>query len=154
MTELSDILIKHKTNVRVRYGDTDKMGVVYNGNYFYYFEIGRTEMLRAMGLPYKAFEDKGIMIPLTESRAFYKIPALYDDLLEIETFYKHSRGASPRFDYVIRRGSEVLAEGYTAHAYINSDTRRPVRPPKFFTEALESFVLNQSDFVDLTAEKA
>lgn len=128
--------LHHSTQQRVRYGDTDKMGVVYNGNYFYYFEIGRTELFRSLGLPYAVFEENGIMLPLIESRAFYNQPALYDDLLEIETAYVHSGGPRPRFDYTIRRGDDLICTGYTVHSYMNSETRRPGRVPAFFVEFL------------------
>jgi acyl-CoA thioester hydrolase len=137
MVDYEGLELRNRTEQRVRYGDTDKMGIVYNGNYFYFFEIGRTELFREFGLPYSTFEENGIMLPLIESRAFYHQPAVYDDLLTIETVYVHNSGPRPRFDYNIVHGDKSICTGYTIHSYMNSKTRRPGRPPEFFIEFLK-----------------
>ena len=77
--------ISHTTSIRVRYVDTDKMGVVYHGVYLSYFEVARTEMLRAAGIPYSRLEETGILMPVLEASARYLQPARYDDVLDLST---------------------------------------------------------------------
>lgn len=129
--------IRHTTAVRVRYADTDKMGVVYNGNYLTYFEIGRTELLRAIGLPYAEMERSGYLLPLSEANVVYKIPAKYDDILDVTATFKMTPGsATITITYEINRDTDVIAEGYTVHPFVNAATMRPVRPPKFFLDTV------------------
>jgi acyl-CoA thioester hydrolase len=133
-------VITHRSEVRVRYADTDKMSIVYNGNYLVYFEIGRTELLRSHGLPYVELERAGYLLPVLEAFAQYKTPAVYDDLLEIEASYQVARAPTIRIEYVIRRpadGAEI-ARGYTLHAFVRTGTMKPVRPPQMFFDALEA----------------
>lgn len=130
--------IKHNCQIRVRYADTDKMGVVYNGNYFTYFEIGRTELMRAMELPYKYYESQGYYLPLVASYAEYKISALYDDLLTVEAELVAELTAKVRFNYRIMRDEELIAEGYTIHCFMDSKTMKPVRPPKFHSDFIKN----------------
>ena len=134
---------RHTATVRVRYADTDKMKIVYNGNYFVYFEIGRTELLRAYGLPYSELERQGYMLPVLEAYAKYKTPAVYDDVLSIHTSYAVERKPVIRLEYVITRadaaGSSVeIAAGHTLHSFVNSATMRPVRPPQMFFDAVST----------------
>jgi len=130
--------ISHTTAVRVRYADTDKMGVVYNGNYLTYFEIGRTELLRSIGLPYAEMEKAGYLLPLSEAKVVYRIPARYDDILRVTANFLMTDGAARiTIHYVIRREDDVIAEGYTIHPFLNAATMRPVRPPGFFIEHVE-----------------
>lgn len=125
----------------MRYADTDKMGYVYNGNYLMLFEIGRTELLREIGFAYAEFErTHDVLLPVIESRVFYKLPAFYDDMLTIETTYEHSLGASLTMNYRILRGDDVIALGYTVHLFVQGTSRKPIRPPKVFTEHIERFV--------------
>ena len=109
---------------RVIYGDTDAAGVVYNANYLRYFEIGRTEMMRAWALPYSAIEEMGCILPVTESYLRFKAPAAYDDLLTIATSLVEVSRVTCRFHYAITRDSAddrsvLLVKGFTAHACIN-----------------------------------
>jgi acyl-CoA thioester hydrolase len=130
--------IVHSFTVRVRYADVDKMGVVYNGNYLRFFEIGRTELMRSIGLPYSEVESKGYILPLIEAKISWKGAARYDDLVEIVTSYKPDT-TSPkiRFDYKILVGKKEIASGYTIHSFVRIDNFKAVRPPKFFFEVLE-----------------
>ena len=130
-----------KTNIRVRYADTDKMQFVYNGKYLEYFEVGRTEMLREIGLPYKDIEEKGYQLPVLATYIEYKRHGKYDDLLEIEAILKELPVVKIHIDYVIRRceTAEVLAEGYTEHAFIREETKRATRPPGFYLDALRKY---------------
>jgi acyl-CoA thioester hydrolase len=109
---------------RVIYGDTDAAGVVYNANYLRYFEIGRTEMMRAWAMPYSTIEAMGCVLPVTESYLRFKAPAAYDDLLTIATSLVDVSKVTCRFHYAITRSSEegrplLLVKGFTCHACIN-----------------------------------
>ncbi len=110
------------------------MHQVYYGKYFEYFEEGRTDLLRALGLPYAELERKGFLIPVLEAGASYKRPALYDDLLLVQTKMTEFPGVRFRIDYTIRRKNdqETIAEGFTVHTFINVSTRKPTRPPEAF----------------------
>ena len=125
----------HRTNYRVIYGDTDNMGQVYYGNYFRWFEIGRAEMFRKLGLPYKAVEDNGVYLPVSETHCKYSTPAKYDDIIVIETSVDTSIKGGIKFDYTIyaEDGETLLAKGYTKHACVNQQGK-VVRPPKFLRE--------------------
>ena len=113
--------------VRVIFGDTDQMGVVYYANYLRFFEGARAEYWRSLGRSYKDLEAAQIAMPVIEAHCNYKRPALYEDVLAIETDVTEMRGASLRFTYVVRRAGELLAEGYTRHAVIGPTGRpRPI----------------------------
>ncbi len=131
MLEITNI-----AKIRVRYADTDKMGIVYNGNYFTYFEVGRTELMRNNGLSYTSLEAAGFYLPLIESYAKYINSALYDD--ELDVFAELKWDGSPRlkFDYSISRNSELLCKGHTLHCFTSIETMRPVRPPKLFLDII------------------
>jgi acyl-CoA thioester hydrolase len=103
--------------LRVIFGDTDQMGVVYYANYLRYFEAGRNEFLRAKGLTYRDFEQETrLMLPVVEASVRYRAPARYDDLLTVETSLPEAARASARFEYRILRDGEVIATGSTLHA--------------------------------------
>jgi acyl-CoA thioester hydrolase len=116
--------------VRVIFGDTDQMGVVYYANYLRFFEGARAEYWRSLGRSYKDLEAAQVAMPVIEAHCSYKRPALYEDLLTIDTDVAEMRGASLRFTYVVRRAGELLAEGYTRHAVIGP-TGRPRPIPDF-----------------------
>ncbi|PLX54257.1 MAG: thioesterase [Desulfobacteraceae bacterium] len=130
-------MLTHKTICRVRYGDTDKMGFVYHANYFRWFEVGRSEMFRSMGIPYKSIESKGIFLPLSEIHCKFNAPSQYDDILLIETSLDSHYRAGMKFDYQIfgENGDKLLASGYTKHACVDSGGR-VVRPPKFLMDSI------------------
>ena len=131
-------MLTYRTTYRVIYGDTDNMGVAYYANYLRWFEIGRTEMFRDLGLAYREVESRGIFLPVSEAHCKYLAPARYDDVLVIETTLDTAFRAGMKMDYrVLRQTDEtLLAEGYTKHAYLNSDGR-VVRPPRFLTELIQ-----------------
>jgi acyl-CoA thioester hydrolase len=114
----------HRCTCRVLYGDTDAAGVVYNANYLRYFEIGRTELMREWVCSYRDIELLGIVLPVTECYTRFKAPALYDDLLIIETSVAELRKLTCRFNYRICRQDpqaerpQLLAKGYTIHAAV------------------------------------
>jgi acyl-CoA thioester hydrolase len=132
-------MLKHSTKIRVRYADTDQMQFVYNGKYLEYFEVGRTEMLRHYDLPYHIIEDKGFQLPLLEAYVKYNSPAYYDDVLKIKAFVKEMPLFKIHIDYSITRNEEkeIVAEGFTTHVFINKNSKKAVRPPDFFIEAIK-----------------
>jgi len=130
-------MLTHKTKCRVIYGDTDKMGFVYHANYFRWFEAGRSELFRHLGLSYKAIETEGVYLPVSEVHCKFISPSQYDDILVIETSLDTSVKASMKFDYRIfsENGKDILAEGYTKHAFVDSNGRL-LRPPEFIIKII------------------
>lgn len=127
----------HRTTCRVIYGDTDNMGYAYNANYLRWFEIGRTELFRDNGLPYKTIEEQGIFLPVSEMHCKFIAPIHYDDVLVIETAIDRRVRAGMKFDYTLHTegGDGIRATGYTLHACVNS-SGRVVRPPVFIRDAV------------------
>ncbi len=110
--------------IRVIYGDTDQMGIVYYANYLRFFEASRNEFIRAKGLRYRDFEKEyGLVLPVTEAGVHYRQPARYDDLLTVEISLAEVRRASVRFTYRVLRDGEVLATGHTVHACVALEGR-------------------------------
>jgi len=114
---------KGEFRIRVIYADTDAMGIVYHANYIKWFEVGRAELMREIGIIYSELEALGYKLPVTKIGCHYFLPAKYDDVLVIETEITSLKQASIRFDYVIRdeMKEKVLAEGFTLHPFINKD---------------------------------
>ena len=131
----------HVAQLRVRYADTDAMGVVYYANYFAFFEVGRVEYLRACGADYRAIEEGGAVAAVTRADCRYRAPARFDDLLAIATRVAALGRATLRFEYEIRRQSDqtLLAEGYTEHACLDRRTLRPTRVPTSVRQAIEQY---------------
>ena len=119
----------HRFEIRVRYGDTDQMGFAYYAHFLRWFEIGRAEMLRALGTSYRAVEEAGTSLPVVEACCRYLKPARYDDLLRLETGVQELNRASVRFAYRVLRDvdGELLAFGHTEHCFLGRDGR-PGRP--------------------------
>lgn len=112
--------------LRVRYQETDRMGVVYHANYLNWFEIGRTELIRELGLPYRTLEEQGLLLPVTEAAVSFRAPARYDDLVVVHTRIEELSGLRVSFASEVRRGEELLASGGTKHVWLNKDWK-PVR---------------------------
>jgi len=114
------------------------MGVVYHGNYAQYCEIGRTEWLRSIGITYKSMEEKGIMLPVILLSTKFVKPALYDDLLSIETLLKKTPTVKIEFDYKITNlNNELICTGNSVLAFLNKETRKPMRCPNYILEKLD-----------------
>jgi len=130
----------HKTKYRVIYADTDKMGVVYHANYLRWFEIGRAELFRHLGMAYTEIESRGILLPVAESYCKYLHPAKYDDLIIIKAALDTGIRAGIKFDYFITRESDekLLVTGYTRHACMTPGGK-VVRPPRFLMEIVEQY---------------
>lgn len=132
----------NETEIRVRYGETDQMGVVYHANYAVYFEVGRTEWLREFGLSYSAMEAEGIMLPVISLHINYKNSARYDDVLKVKTRLKKMPTASIEFDYELtNEKGELLATGNTILAFIDAKRNRPTRCPKYLLDKLQNYSL-------------
>ena len=120
-----------ETRVRVRYAETDQMGVVYHANYLVWFEVGRVEFIRQLGMDYKKMEEEdGAMIAVAEVTARYKAPARYDDELLVRTTLAGVRGSIVRFRYAVLRAEDevLLCEGETVHVVVGSDMKRRDMP--------------------------
>lgn len=125
-----------ETSIRVRYADTDRMGIVYYGIYPSYFEVGRSEFLREKGLTYRELEDMGYFLVVTELSVRYIQPATYDDLLNIRTYLAEIKSRSLKFEYEILKDGNLLVTGYTRHVCVDSK-RRPVTIPSQLIEVLK-----------------
>ena len=128
----------HETSIRVRYGETDAMGVVYYGVYPLYYETGRTEMMRHLGYTYREMEETGIVMPVISLNCRYRKPARYDDLLRVRTIVKEMPETRIIFDYEIyNEKEELLNEGDTTLVFMDRIKMRPVRIPEFLRKVLE-----------------
>ena len=134
-------MLTHMTTIRVRYADTDKMQFVYNGKYLEYFEVGRTELLRSVGLPYSEIEKVGYQLPLREAGLKFKQPAAYDDLLDVEATVEKLYTAEVYIKYKITRHGTgtLIAEGFTSHMFIHEDSKKPAKPPKIYIDKLAKY---------------
>lgn len=131
-------MYKNETKIRVRYGETDQMGVVYHANYATYFEVGRTEWLRQYGITYKSMEDNGIMLPVISLGIKYKNSAQYDDELTVKTTVKNTPSVRIEFDYeLLNEQGIVLATGNTVLVFVDMKRNRPTRCPNYLLEKLQ-----------------
>jgi len=126
----------HDSLHRVTYAETDRMGFAYYANYFVWFEVGRTELIRASGLPYRELEEMGLMLPVIEASCKYSSPASYDDLLTIRASVSEFKGIRIRFAYHIIKDGKTIAEGMTYHAFMDKDGR-PRKVPAEVRERIE-----------------
>jgi acyl-CoA thioester hydrolase len=131
-----------KTSLRVRYGETDQMGYCYYGNYAQYFEVGRVEALRTVGMSYRDLEESGIMLPVSEFHVNYLRPALYDDELTITTKITSLNGPRILFEYEISNESgQLISSANTTLVFVKKENMRPTAPPLEFLELLKPFQL-------------
>jgi acyl-CoA thioester hydrolase len=119
-------VLRHE--LRVIFGDTDQMGVVYYANYLRFFEAARAAYWRGLGRSYRDLEAAGVALPVVEAHCHYRRPARYEDVLAIETWISELRRVSMRFSYRIHRGGELIADGTTRHAVIGPDGRPRALP--------------------------
>ena len=131
-----------EARVRVRYAETDQMGVVYHANYLVWFEVGRVELIRKMGLSYKQMEaEAGCMIAVVEASVRYRSPARYDDELVIETRLTTARSSVIRFAYRVLRHGAVLCEGQTAHVIVDREMKK-MRLPASYAERFAAYLIS------------
>ena len=130
--------VTNRTNYRVRYADTDQMGVMYYGNYGRLFEIGRTEMIREMGMPYRELEQSGVSMPVYSVNSRYLNKLVYDELITIETTVSELPAARMTFLHRIYNENGNLAhEATVVLVFLDARTNRPVRAPQMLLELLE-----------------
>lgn len=128
----------NEIQVRVRYAETDQMGVVYHGNYAQFFEMGRVEWLRNLGVSYKSMEDSGVMLPVVSLSMNYKKPARCDDLLTVRTVFKKLSSVKIEFDYEItNQNGDLLTTGNSVLVFVNMQTGRPMGAPDYIVEKLQ-----------------
>lgn len=128
--------------VRVRYAETDKMGYCHHGNYAQYFEMGRTELMRDLGISYKSLEDKGIMLPVLELKTKFLIPAYYDDELTIKTTLKTYPGVRITFFYeTFKEDGTKINEAETTLVFVNEKTMKPIKPPVLFLDRVKDLLV-------------
>ena len=126
----------HAAEIAVRFAETDAQGVAHNANYPVWFEVARVEYLRAFAGGYNAVRERGVEILVTETHVRHFAPAFFDDRLAVGARCRDVRGARFRFEYEVRRGSDVLADGWTAHACVDAETLRPTRVPGWLGESI------------------
>lgn len=128
---------KSSTKTRVRYSETDQMGVVYHGNYAQFFEMGRTEWLRSLGVTYKDMEMNGIILPVVSLNLIFIKSALYDDILTIHTYLKKEPMVKIEFNYEIKNQlDELICTGNSVLAFIDTKNMKPTRCPDYLLKGL------------------
>lgn len=137
-------MFQHQTTLRVRYGETDRMGFVYYGDYAEYLEVGRVEALRHLGLSYRDLEDRGILLPVFDLHLRYHRPARYDDEITVRTTIPWLPSARIRFDYgILDAGGVLLTEASTTLVFVDAATQRPRRAPEDVLAALDPYFASQ-----------
>ncbi len=128
----------HSIEIRVRYGETDQMGYVYYGNYAQYFEMGRVEWLRNLGISYKRMEELGIMLPVLNLNIDYLKPAKYDDLLTLKTTLIKKPSVRIEFNFeLFNEANELLNKAYCSLVFIDIKKNKPTRAPNYILEKVE-----------------
>jgi acyl-CoA thioester hydrolase len=139
------VVLLEKTNVKIRaiYADTDAMGIVYHTNYIRWFEIGRTELFRDMGILYSEIEAAGFNLPLTKVYCHYLLPTHYDDIVQVETNIEYLKRASMKFTYLIwdENRQNLLTEGYSVHACTDRNGKI-IRIPPMIVDKIRQFYYN------------
>jgi acyl-CoA thioester hydrolase len=129
------------TQLRVRYGETDRMGYAYYGNYAEYIEVGRVEALRELGYSYKDLEDSGVILPVLEYRSKFIRPAQYDDLLTVRTRISEVPETRFPFDYeVFNEGGTLLNKAHTTLVFVDRESGRPCKCPQDLQESLKKAI--------------
>ncbi len=129
---------EHEVKIRVRYSETDQMGVVYHGSYVPYFEIGRVEWLRNKGISYKSLEESGIALPIVSMHLNYKKSARYDDLITVKTKFKNYSSVKIEFDCELwSENNELLTTAHFILVFVNTKTGKPMIPPKYIMDIME-----------------
>jgi len=128
-----------ESSLRVRYVETDQMGYSHHSNYIIYYEFGRVEALRSLGMSYKELEASGVMMPVIDSGSKYIKPALYDDLIKVKVIIPSMPTVRMRFEYKLFVGDVLINEGHTTLAFVNMKTGKPMRAPESMLKLLRPF---------------
>lgn len=138
-TKMTKPLFSDEIELRVRYAETDQMGIVYYGNYAQYFEVGRVEWLRKLGVSYKSMEEDGLLLPVVSLNVKFKKSARYDDVVKVKTQLVKLPSATIEFDYEITNESgEILTLGNTVLVFMDVNKNRPTRCPKYLLDKLQN----------------
>lgn len=133
------IMYSSETELRVRYGETDRMGYAYYGNYAEYIEVGRVEALRELGFSYRELEDSGVLLPVMEYWSKFIRPALYDDLLTVRTMIEEVPETRFPFDYeVLNEQGELLTKAHTTLVFVDKESGRPCQCPSDLQASIKS----------------
>jgi acyl-CoA thioester hydrolase len=133
-------MFEHSTKIRVRYGETDQMGYMYYGNYAEFYEVGRVEMLRSLGLTYAGMEASGIMMPVLEMKSKYLKPARYDEEITVKVIMDKMPGVKIHFRYELyNEKEELIHQAETLLVFVNMNNNRPCLPAAGFLEKLKPF---------------
>ena len=124
------------TPITVRFAETDAQGIVHNSNYLVWYEVARIDYIERFMGGYASIRERGVEALTTETHVRYLKPALFDDRLVVRSRIRHARGARFRFEYAIERDDELIADGWTLHAFVDGTTLRPIRLPDWFGEAV------------------
>ncbi len=135
-------MVESTSHIRVRFSETDAMGVVYHSNYLNWFEVARVDLMDSIGMPYKNFAENKIHLPVVEAHLEYKRPAKFDDKLEITARIEEAPTVKIKVQYEVLRGGVLLCRGYTTHVFIG-EKGTPVKPPKEFLERLRGLIGKQ-----------
>jgi acyl-CoA thioester hydrolase len=130
----------HTTKIRVRYGETDQMGYMYYGNYAEFYEVGRVEMLRSLGMSYQEMEDTGIMMPVLELKCKYIKPAKYDQEITVKVIIDKMPGIRIHFQYELYNETEELINlGETTLVFVDMEKNKPCLPPEQFLNKMKTY---------------
>lgn len=133
-------MFSHTTKIRVRYADTDQMGYMYYGNYAEFYEVGRVEMLRSLGLTYKLMEESGIIMPVTELKCKYLKPALYDEEIKVKVIIDKMPSLRIHFRYeLFNEKDELINLGETTLVFIDQEKKKPCMPASEFLDKLRGY---------------
>jgi len=141
--------MENNIELRVRYGETDQMGYCYYGNYAQYFEIGRVEALRSLGLSYRDLEESGYMLPVSKYEVQFYAPAKYDDLLLVQTCITELKGPQITFTYFVYKEDSLIARGITSLVFVDKTSMKPIRPPQNFVDLIEPYVVESPNNTSL-----
>ena len=130
-------MLRTTAQIRVRFSETDAMGVVYHANYLPWCEVARTQLLAEIGLPYVELQASGFLLPVLEANLKYRVPARYDDEIAVRASMPEMPRVRIHINYEIFRGNELLATGHTQHAFMNREGQA-IKPPSFFLEKLQA----------------
>lgn len=134
-------MLSATTSIKVRYQETDKMGIVYHANYFTWLEVARVNLLEQIECPYRKLEESGYFLPVLSCSCEFKMPARFDDLLSIEVSIPKLDQVRIQANYFVRKGEEILAIAKTTHAFVN-ESGKVIRPPEVFMEQMKKFKNN------------
>lgn len=128
---------KNEIKIRVRYGETDQMGIVYHGNYPQYMEVGRIEWLRNLGVSYKSMEESGVMLPVVSLNLNYRKSAKYDEVLKVITTLEKTPTVKIEFTYeILNETDEIIATGSTVLAFVSMKSRKPMKCPDYILKKI------------------